>query len=58
MNAEKVLLLMEKYNACPNCGNGYIANGEGEIIVEDDYFYRSCNCGWKIKTDEDGNVLN
>lgn len=33
MNAEKVLLLMEKYNACPNCG-------------------------WKIKTDEDGNTMN
>jgi predicted RNA-binding Zn-ribbon protein involved in translation (DUF1610 family) len=49
MNIHKYLELANKYNDCPKCGNNYIGNGEGKLIVEDDVFYRSCKCGWEIE---------
>lgn len=49
MNFARSLELMEKYIDCPQCGNTYIANGEGKLIIEDDTFYRSCKCGWEVK---------
>lgn len=57
MKLTKSIVLMQKYSSCPECGNGYLANGQGEMNIEDNYFERKCKCGWRIKTDEDGNVL-
>jgi hypothetical protein len=57
MNLMKSLQLMQQYSNCPKCGNGNVGNGEGKLIVENDYFYRSCKCGWKIKTDKDGRPI-
>lgn len=51
------LVLMERYSACPECGNGYIGNGEGAVEVKGETFYRSCKCGWSIKTGSDGVVV-
>ena len=52
MKLTRSLELMAKYTTCPECGNGYIANGEGKLIIEDDMFYRSCKCGWEVKIQE------
>lgn len=57
MKLTRSLELMAKYTTCPECGNGYIANGEGKLIIEDDMFYRSCKCGWEIKIqDKEGDA--
>lgn len=57
MNAFKSVQLMQKYNNCPSCDSDKIGNGEGKLIIEDETFYRSCKCGWEVKTDEDGKLL-
>lgn len=56
MNVLKSVQLMRKYNNCPACGSDKVGNGEGKLIIEDETFYRSCKCGWEVKTDEDGKV--
>lgn len=53
MNYFKAKELMEKYADCPECGNEYICNGQGGIIVEDDTFRRWCKCGFDITVNED-----
>lgn len=58
MNLRKSLALMEKYAECPQCHNNTIGAGEGVLIVEDETFFRSCKCGWSIKTDEEGKELD
>jgi ribosomal protein L24E len=58
MNLMKSLQLMQQYSNCQKCGNGNVGNGEGKLIVENDYFFRSCKCGWKIKTDQDGRPID
>jgi hypothetical protein len=57
MKLTSTLKLMEKYAYCPQCGNGYISNGEGALIVEDLTFFRSCKCGFEITVDEEGNQV-
>ncbi len=57
MNILKSVELMKKYSSCLQCGNDKIGNGAGKLHIEEDTFYRSCKCGWKIKTDEDGNLI-
>lgn len=57
MNARKVLEIMPKYNNCPLCGNDKIGNGQGKLIVEDDFLIRECKCGFKIKLDENGKEI-
>jgi uncharacterized protein (DUF983 family) len=57
LNCLKALNLVEKYSICPQCGNGKIGNGEGKMFVGDTTFSRECKCGWKIKTDENGNEV-
>jgi hypothetical protein len=49
--------LISKYSDCPVCGNGKLGNGEGVLIIEVNEFYRSCKCGWDIRTDEYGEVI-
>lgn len=56
MNLAKSLELMKKYTCCPECGNSYIANGEGKLIIEYDIFYRSCKCGWEITLNADSDM--
>lgn len=53
MNWLKSMELMEKYADCPKCGNEYIGNGQGGIVVEDDTFRRWCKCGFDITVNED-----
>lgn len=43
--------LMKKYGDCPECGNIYVGNGQGTLIIEDDVFTRSCKCGWEVTVD-------
>lgn len=48
MNITLACELMMKYNSCPKCGNEYIGDEEGTLLVEDDTFARSCKCGFEI----------
>ncbi|MEW9093972.1 MAG: DUF3797 domain-containing protein [Clostridiaceae bacterium] len=57
MNARMLLTIMPKYNNCPNCGNDKVGDGEGKLIIEDNYFYRECKCGWSIKINEEGKEI-
>jgi len=57
LEALKVCELLNKYGKCPKCGNEYLGNGNGTLEVEDETFKRTCKCGFKIITDEDGNEL-
>ncbi|MNH83826.1 hypothetical protein D3C73_362310 [compost metagenome] len=52
-----VMELMTKHATCPKCGNQYVRNGEGTLIVEDDMFIRTCKCGWSVKETEGGEVV-
>lgn len=54
MRAEKVALLLSRYETCQKCQNRAIGNGEGKLVIEDYYFFRSCKCGWFIKVNENG----
>lgn len=51
MNLNDSMELMKKYSTCPKCGNDKIGNGQGTLIIEDNVFERSCNCGWKVIED-------
>lgn len=48
MKATKAMELMKKYVTCPECGNSFIGNGQGECVVDQHSFMRSCKCGWKV----------
>lgn len=48
MNMRESLKIMDKYSSCPKCGNEYITNGQGGIIVDENSFTRWCKCGYKI----------
>jgi hypothetical protein len=52
MNLNDSMELMKKYSTCPQCGNDKIGNGQGTLIIEDNVFERSCNCGWKVIVDK------
>lgn len=47
----KCIELNEKYIECPECGNTYIGNGEGGLVIDDFTFDRWCKCGWKVHID-------
>ena len=57
MNIKKSIELMDKYGDCPDCGNKYISNGEGGVIIENNTFRRFCKCGFDITLDGDGNEI-
>ena len=48
MEISLAVRLINQYKECPECGNKYIGNGKGGIYIDDDYFERSCECGWKV----------
>lgn len=58
MNILKTVELIDKYGKCPKCGSDKLGNGKGSLVVEDKTFYRSCQCGWSIKTNEEGEIIN
>ena len=57
MDVRNLLAIMPKYNNCPNCNSAYIGNGQGEVIVKDNTFTRSCECGFSITVDENGKEI-
>lgn len=55
---EKAIKIMEKYGVCPECGKDRIGNNKGGMIIEEDYFERWCECGWRVKVNEDDEVID
>ncbi|WP_288745797.1 DUF3797 domain-containing protein [uncultured Enterococcus sp.] len=43
--------LMKKYGSCPKCGNKFVGNGKGGMVIEEYTFERWCKCGWKVVVD-------
>lgn len=41
---------------CLECGNEFVGNGEGKLLIEDDTFIRECKCGGSIKIDDSKKV--
>ncbi len=48
MNLVTLNNILKDYGICPDCDNDKVGNGEGKLIVEDDYFERSCRCGFGV----------
>ena len=48
MNTLKTVRLIDKYGKCKNCGNVFIGNGQGNLIVGVNNFIRECKCGYKV----------
>lgn len=57
MDFDTVIKLMEKYSDCPKCGNEYIGNGQGGIVVEENTFTRWCRCGFDITINKDDEIV-
>lgn len=51
----ETLELLNKYSSCPKCGNEYISNGQGGVVVDDGSFTRWCKCGYKIVIKQEEN---
>lgn len=58
MDVSSLLIIMPKYENCPKCGNDKVGNGQGKLIIEEDYYYRECRCSWSIKVDNEGKELD
>lgn len=52
MNMRDALELTNKYAACPECGNDKVGGEQGTLIIDNNIFIRTCNCGWSIKVDK------
>lgn len=48
MKSSDVLMLSKRNKECPKCGNEYIGNGQGKLIIDDESYFRSCKCGWNV----------
>lgn len=57
MNIRSVIKLTKKYGKCPNCGNEKLGNGQGYFTVHNDSLVRYCKCGFKIRVDENDNII-
>lgn len=53
MKGCSIMNLMKKYATCPSCGKESLGNGEGALIIEDEWFYRGCDCGYQIVVNEE-----
>lgn len=51
MNVNCYLQIAPLINDCPNCGNGFVGNGQGTLNVEDNIIRRTCKCGFKFEHD-------
>lgn len=49
MKSTKAIELMERYARCENCGSDRIGNGAGGLLIIDNTFTRTCECGWNIQ---------
>lgn len=49
MKITNAVELMGLYQACLECGNTMVGNGEGTISIEGDVFKRTCKCGWGVE---------
>ena len=56
MKIEKTMALMRKYMYCPNCQSDRVGNGKGTLVIEKDYFHRTCECGFDVKIYEDDKI--
>ena len=54
MNGWSIGKLLDKYGECPKCGNEYINNGHGGLVIDNNTFRRFCKCGFDITVDENG----
>lgn len=52
MNMLKAMKLLKKYSNCQECGSEFVGNGEGSLDIGDDYFIRTCKCGWGVEVKE------
>lgn len=57
MNIFKAIALIDKYSKCPVCKSDRIGIGQGNMAFDEHTFTRTCNCGFKITVDEDGNKI-
>jgi len=49
MNLGRATELTKLYAKCPKCGNEFIGESEGSLIVGDSYFRRECyKCGFRV----------
>lgn len=49
MQAFDYLRVARLINNCPNCGNGFVGNGQGTICVDTNIIIRTCKCGFKFE---------
>ena len=49
MNAKESNIISRVFEVCPDCGNQYVGNGQGTLIIDTDLFVRSCKCGFEAK---------
>lgn len=57
MNIENVIELLDKYGTCPQCGNNILNGNENSLIIEEDSFIRTCECGFKMALNANGEVI-
>lgn len=53
MNFNSILKVLLDFSTCDICGSNKIGNGEGTITFEEDYFERTCICGWTVTVFQD-----
>ncbi|MEG0728190.1 MAG: DUF3797 domain-containing protein [Anaerovoracaceae bacterium] len=56
MELMKVMVLLEKYTKCEDCGSDEISNG-GHLRICEDIFQRKCPCGYCVAVNQDGKIL-
>lgn len=52
MDASKAVVLLQKYNECPECGSDRTGDNKNVVKIHKDTFFRSCECGWSVKVVE------
>lgn len=51
MNVMAYLKVSPHINDCPNCGNQFVGNGQGTLVVDDNIVKRTCKCGFDFEYD-------
>lgn len=42
------MAMQRAYETCPDCKSGYIGNGQGTLMIDDNKFVRTCKCGYGV----------